>query len=400
MARSGPTVAVVGAGPAGSAAAFVTASHGLRTILIDRARFPREKVCGEGCTPRAVQNLARLGMLPEVEPHAAHVTQAFLVSPGGIELFTELPDSISGGRILVVPRETLDERLVQRAARAGAVLREGVRVEHLDLTPKRARLRLEGGETVDADVVIGCDGIPSLVRRAVGAPAFRQTQTAYAIRGIFEGAKLPHARALTLLWDRSVLPAYGWLFPLPEGGANVGIGIRMDQLRAGGQSLRAIFESFLALPRVEAALRGARLRSRAKGHPLPMTTDPGPNVFDRAVLAGDAAGFVNPLTGEGIEYALESGELAGRVVVQAAQLGSSFSRHDLMPYAWACEDQLAGSLRLNGWLRHVFAVPWLLDRLGRAGNRSKALCEDVARIALGAHDARFTARIAWAALTG
>ena len=113
------------------------------------------------------------------------------------------------------------------------------------------------------------------------------------------------------------------------------------------------------------------------------------------MLAGDAAGFVNPLTGEGIEYALESGELAGRVVVQAAQLGSSFSRHDLVPYTWACDDQLRGSLRLNGWLRHVFAVPWLLDRLGRAGNRSKALCEDVARIALAGHGARFTARMAW-----
>ena len=175
MARSRPTVAIVGAGPAGSSAAFVTASHGLRTILIDRAHFPREKVCGEGCTPRAVQNLSRMGVLPELEPFAAQVTQAFLVSPGGVELFTELPESICGGRILVVPRTTLDQRLVQRALRAGAELREDTRVEHVDISPQRARLGFGNGESLDADVLIGCDGIPSLVRRAVGAPAFRQT---------------------------------------------------------------------------------------------------------------------------------------------------------------------------------------------------------------------------------
>ena len=399
MARSGPTIAIVGAGPAGSSAAYVTASHGLRTILFDRARHPREKVCGEGCTPRAVQNLRRMGLLGELETQAAPVSQSFLVSPGGVELFTEVSPSIFGGRLLVIPRATLDERLVQRAARAGAELREGMRVERISVGSRHARLHLHDGSTLDADMVIGCDGMPSVVRRSLGAPPFRADQVAQAIRGIFEGVELEHERALTLIWDRSVLPAYGWLFPLPGHRANVGIGLRMDQLKRSGRSLHDIFDQFLALPRVAQALSNATLRGRAQGHPLPMTAEPGEFVFDRGMLAGDAAGFVNPLTGEGIEYALESGDLAGRVVVQAAQLGA-FSRRNLEPYAWACADQFGSILRLNALLRHVFAVPWLLDRIARAGNHSKAVRDDIARIALGGEGAGFTARMAWAAITG
>lgn len=399
MAAQRPTIAIVGAGPAGSAAAHVTASHGLRTILIDRAKHPREKVCGEGCTPRAVQNLRRMGVLDELEDQAAPVSHGFLVSPGGVEMLTPLPQDVYGGRALVIPRSTLDERLVQRAARAGADLRQDVRVERVHVGPRSARLELHGYPSLDVDAVLGCDGIPSIVRRSLGAPALGHTQTAHAIRGIYDDVHLDHPNAMTLIWDRSVLPAYGWIFPLPSGAANIGIGVRMDQLKRGCQSLQSIFERFLELPRVRRAIEHARPRGKPKGHLLPMTTEPGGFVFDRALLAGDAAGFVNPLTGEGIEYALESGELAGRVLVLAAHLGS-FTHRDLMPYAWACADQFRGVLRLNGWLRCIFSVPWLLDRIFRAGNRSAALRDDVARIALGGPGARITPRIVWGALAG
>ncbi len=397
MKHGRATVAIVGAGPAGSAAAYVTASHGLRTVLLDRTHHPREKVCGEGCTPRAVQNLRRMGL--DLALEGVPITHSHLVSPGGIELLAKLPGTIHGGQALVIPRATLDERLAQRAAKAGADLRQDVRVDRVSVHPTYARLHLHDGSTLDADVVIGCDGMPSVVRRSLGAPAFAPSQTATAMRGIYENVVLEHDRALMLVWDRAVLPAYGWVFPLPGGKANVGIGLRMDQLRARGRSLHEVHEAFLALPRIRRVLGDACRVGRVKGHPLPMTASPGEFVFDRALLAGDAAGFVNPLTGEGIEYALESGDLAGRVVVQAAQLGS-FGRRDLMPYAWACTDQLLSILRLNGWLRHVFAVPWLLDRLFRASLRSERLQEDIARIALGGEGAGFTARMAWGAVRG
>jgi flavin-dependent dehydrogenase len=248
-------------------------------------------------------------------------------------------------------------------------------------------------------LVIGCDGIPSVVRRSVGAKPFASHQIAYAMRAIYDDVRLTHPGALTLIWNRDVLPAYGWVFPLPNGKANVGIGIRMDQLRARGETLATVYERFLELPRVREALRHASPVGPARGHALPMTTRPGAFVFDRAMLAGDAAGFVNPLTGEGIEYALESGNLAGRVAVQAAQLGD-FSAKVLLPYAWACADQFKRVLDLNGRLRCAFSVPWLVDRLFRAGNRSSRLREDLARITLGGQGAKVTGRIVWGALAG
>ena len=399
MAHCRPTVAIVGAGPAGASAAHVIASHGFPVVMLERARLPRDKVCGEGCTPRAVRNLERMGLLSSLESEAAEVTHAFMVSPGGVELLTQLPPSIHGGRALVIPRTTLDMRLVERAVRAGASLREGVHVEGIDFRASGARIRCRGGEVVRADLVIGCDGIPSVVRRSVGAPPFAPCQVAYAMRAIFDNVRLEHATALALIWNRDVLPAYGWVFPLPNGRANVGIGIRMDQMRARGVTLSTLYERFLELPRVRTLLRGARPTTRAMGHGLPMTTRPGAFVYERALLAGDAAGFVNPLTGEGIEYALESGDLAGRVAVQAAQLGD-FSAKMLAPYAWACADQFERVLDLNGWLRCAFSVPWLVDRLFRAGHRSSLLREDLARITLGGEGAKLTGRMVLAALAG
>jgi geranylgeranyl reductase family protein len=399
MGASTPTVAIVGAGPAGAAAAHVVASRGVRAVLLERARHPREKVCGEGCTPRAVRNLDRMGLLGELATQGAAVSRAFLVSPGGVELLAELPASIYGGRGLVIPRASLDARLVERAVAAGAELREGVKVGRLEVRDDGVRVHAQGHGVLNADLVLGCDGMPSVVRKCVGAPAFAPVQIAQAMRGIFANVRLPYPDALAILWDRSVLPAYGWVFPLPGGRANVGIGLRVDQLRAGPSNLRELFERFLKLPQVREALRGARLEGRAQGHPLPLTSRPGRCVFERALLAGDAAGFVNPLTGEGIEYALESGELAGAFAVQAAERGD-FGLRSLQGYARACNTQFGNVLRLNGWMRLAFAVPWLLDRIFRAGMRSAAVRDDVARISLGGVGARITPRLVWGALTG
>ncbi len=397
--RQSPTVVIVGAGPAGAAAAHETASRGLRTIVLERASMPREKVCGEGCTPRAVHNLERMGLLDDLQPKGASVHRAFLVSPCGIELLADLPPSVYGGRALVVPRSTLDARLVERAVRSGAQLREGVRVESVAPSPRGIRVICRGHEPIDADVLIGCDGMPSIVRRSLGARAFKPSQQAFAVRGIFDNVSLPYADALTIVWERDVLPAYGWVFPLPGGRANVGIGLRTDHLREQEASLRAVFQRFLGTPRLQRMLANAAIDGKAKGHPLPMTSRTGPVVFERAILAGDAAGFVNPLTGEGIEYALESGELAGQIAARAAEHGD-FGLASLLPYARVCKDRFGAVLRLNGWLRWVFSVPWLLDRIFRAGQRSDAVRDDVAAIALGGEHARLTWRLASAALLG
>ena len=383
-------VAVVGSGPAGASAAYVLASHGLSPLLIERSRHPRDKVCGEACTPRAVRSLQRMGLLAQLAPQGASVRRAVLISPSGRELQTDLP--VFQGQALVVSRRILDAQLVERAVAAGARLVDGRAVERVERHGRKLLVRFERGDSLQVDLVLGCDGVGSVVRRSLGAPKIPAGHRAFAIRAIFEDAKLPAADALTVVWERSLLPAYGWIFPLPGGRANVGIGIRADRLRAKGQALPALFERFLAMPRVREALAGAQMAGRAQGHPLPYSSSWGPCVMDGAMLAGDAAGLVNPLTGEGIDLAIESGELAGEVGCEALARGDA-SAAGLRSYQRLCEATFGRVLRLNGWLGIAFAVPWVLDRLFKAGRNNARLRQDLAQIALGGQRAEVTSRM-------
>lgn len=394
-----PTVVIVGAGPAGASAAYVTASSGLRTVIAERRCHPRVKVCGEACTPRAVRILTRMGVIPALASGALEVRQVHLVSPGGIELHADLPQHVFGGRALVVPRALLDDVLVRRAVQAGAEIRQNTRVKGLHGDNGRLEVLCEPDVRINADIVIGCDGAPSMVRRWVGAKQFGTSEMAFGMRAVYENVRLPHPATLVLVWDRSVLPAYGWVFPLPSGRANVGIGVRANRLRPANGGLLGLFRRFIETARVREMLKDATLTSSPTGHALPLTPSPGACVFDRVLLAGDAAGLVNPLTGEGIDYALESGEFAGEIAVRAARSGS-FDATSLAPYQRLCDATFGRVFRASGWLRHGFSLPWLLDRIFRAGNRSAKVRNDIASIALGAPGTDWKKDLVVAALCG
>jgi flavin-dependent dehydrogenase len=340
-----------------------------------------------------------MGLFDELSPLGAKVTHAHLVSPGGIELFTPLPPTIYGGEALVISRKILDEKLVARAVSKGAQLRENAKVERVEVQADCVRIHCLGMAPIAANLVIGCDGMPSVVRRSLGIEAFSEADSAFAIRGIYDGVELEHNNALSILWERNVLPAYGWVFPLPNGRANVGIGLRAHMLRKGGVNLTALMQSFEKSPRIAAMLHKAHLINRLRGHPLPFTSRFGPFVANRALLAGDAAGLVNPLTGEGIEYALESGELAGKTAASAISKGE-FDARSMQSYAINCQSRFTRPFRLNGILQNVFAVPWLLDRVFSAARKSTPICEDIARITLAGDDPRLTLRMITGTIVG
>jgi geranylgeranyl reductase family protein len=376
-------VAIVGAGPAGSSAATFLAQQGARVTLLERNRFPRDKTCGDGCTPRALWMLERLGLGALTGgTEAAPVDSVYSVSPGGVELDALIPPRLFGGKACVIPREVLDERLVRRAVQAGAELREGVRVEGLEWEDGGVRLRCHEGESLRADVVLGCDGSPSVIRRALGAPDFPRHEGAFAVRAYYEGVRLSRPRSMALYWEKELLPAYGWLFPLPDGRANVGLGMRADQLAASGAKLPELLERFCASPRVAAELSGARRLGKVKGHHLPFGSFAHHTTFDRALLLGDAAGFVNPLTGEGIEFALESGSFAAESVAEAAAAGD-FSRRGLEGYARRWRSRFRTAFHLNRKLMRAFEHPGLVDRVFRAANRSERVRDELVDLIAG-----------------
>lgn len=303
---------VVGAGPAGSAAALgaLTARPGARVLLLDRERFPRDKSCGDGVAPHALDVLAALGVdTAALVDGSAPVSRLDLGRPQGPRVVGEMARPAH-----VVPREVLDHRLAQAAAQRGAVLRR-----------HRVRVLEAGGTGVLLDgalrarVVVGADGASSAVRRALGVASPRPGRTALAIRG-YAPALPDLARSQVIRFAPTRWPAYAWSFPIGDGRANVGYG---EVLHAGAPPSRRTL-----LARLEELLPGTAEGARGwRAHHLPLSTGRVRQPDGRVLLVGDAASLVNPMTGEGIYYAVRSGALAGWLAVTEPDPGRALRRH-------------------------------------------------------------------------
>jgi geranylgeranyl reductase family protein len=308
-------VAVVGAGPAGSVAALVLARAGARVALVDKAAFPRDKACGDAVGPRGVALLDDLGLTP-VAGHTARLGDMVVVGPSGRRVRLPCFEGIGyPGHGVAVPRVGFDSWLAEKALDAGAEPVTG-RVEHIG-TEQDITLELDDGRRLHAAAVIGADGATSGVADAAGLVDARRVLWGFAIRVYLdEPAALPHI----VLWEREpgrIFPGYGWLFPGPDGRANAGLGVgTMSDRRAGAGAVRllpAFLDHLRRLGLVDDPGDGSgpgRLGGWLKMGMVGTTPAAG-----RVLLAGDAAGLVNPLQGEGIAHAMTSGRLAAEAVV-------------------------------------------------------------------------------------
>jgi menaquinone-9 beta-reductase len=312
-------LAVVGAGPAGTAAAVTAAQAGLRVVVVDKATFPRDKCCGDGLTTGALRRLERLGLLPQKLPSWEPVTRARVRTPRGREAVFELPaDTTSYGA--TVRRIELDAALVQLARDAGAEVREGAPVVGAELANdgQVVDLALEGGATLRAWYAIGADGMWSPLRRALGVGDAGYLGEWHALRQYYRGTG-PATRELIVWFEEDLRPGYVWSFPLPDGGANVGFGIRRDQGTSSG-SLKPLWESLLRRPHIAAALGpDAQPEGPVKTWPIPARIGRTRlSALDgRVLFVGDAVRAADSMTGEGIAQALETGELAVEQILRA-----------------------------------------------------------------------------------
>jgi geranylgeranyl reductase family protein len=316
---------VVGAGPAGSIAALVLARGGARVALADKAAFPRDKACGDLIGPRGVQVLDDLGL---TVPDAGHGSDLLAVGPSGRR--SRLP-AFTGrsypGHGIVVPRVAFDHALREAALDAGAVgVRARVAAVEQDPDGTVRAVLASDGQRLAGDVIIGADGALSTVARLAGMLDSESALWGFAVRAYVPGeVPLP---LLVLLESAPwrIYPGYGWLFPGADGQANVGIGIGMGGTRHSAP-LRDDLDRFTALLRSRGDLRPTAEPGPVVGGWLRMGGTGTPPAVANVLLAGDAAGLINPLQGEGIAPAMISARLAAEAVLaDPCRAGPAYTR--------------------------------------------------------------------------
>ena len=323
---------VVGAGPAGAATAILLAEQGLSVVLIDRARFPRDKVCGEYLSPEGGRILDRLGALGAIEARGVRPLRGMrILAPDGTLLVGDYP---TGGPwygyrpyALAVRRRVLDAALVERAREVGVrvrervrvvdLLREGRRVAGVVAEPAEPGARATAAERMPARLVVAADGRASVVAQRLGLRRPHPWLRRLALVADVEGATGDPERGEIVLAP----PAYAILNPVGDGVGNLSLVVPVEEGRRRKADLAGYFDAVTrALPGLRERLSGARRVGpvRALG---PLAYRVAPPREDGVVLVGDAAGFLDPFTGEGIYAALRSAQIAAEVGSRAVRAG-------------------------------------------------------------------------------
>ncbi len=374
-------VAVVGGGPAGAAAAITLARAGRHVVLVDRARFPRDKCCGDGLTTGALRRLEALGLDPGTVASWQPVEEVWVRSPAGSTVAFPFP--VGHGTFAAVARRVhLDAALLDVARAVGVNVYDGhaLRGARWDAGADVVEMEVDGIGTVLARYAVGADGMWSPLRKALRAgdePGYLGEW--HAFRQYFTGVSAAASSQLWVWFEPDLLPGYAWSFPLGSGRANVGFGIQ----RAAGAPTRSMAEQWrelLGRPHLRAVLgEGAVPEAPHKAWPIPARLERTSlaGAGGRVLFAGDAARGTDPMTGEGIGQALEMGVLAARSIVAAGALdperaASTYER--AVRRGLGVDNRLAGLLSRHGIahrmgvrsaLRLAGATPWTRRNFAR-----------------------------------
>jgi geranylgeranyl reductase family protein len=376
-------VLVVGAGPAGSATATTLARSGLHVTVVDKATFPRDKVCGDGLTTAALRELDALGLDPAAVPSWVDIDDVVVRSPSGHQVTFPLPRG-EGRFGAVARRRDLDAALIDVARNAGATVVEGATLRAATQDGAGVTAEVDGLGTVRATWAVGADGMWSPLRKALGHsdPTYRGEW--HAFRQYLLDVSPVAARELVVWFEPDLLPGYAWSFPIGGGVANVGFGIlRGTSYKVA--DMGALWRELLARPHIRAFLGpDARPEAPHRAWPIPARVDRVVLSAGRTLFVGDAAAATDPMTGEGIGQALATGRWAAEALLShpndplAAGAAYEHEVHRDLVIDHRFAEQLAGILSsplgaraavraagLTGWTRRNFAR-WLFEDYPRA----------------------------------
>jgi geranylgeranyl reductase family len=373
-------VIVVGAGPGGSSAAAYLADRGVDVILLEKASFPREKVCGDGLTPRAVKQLIKLGI--DTSPEAGWVRNRGLRIYGGrtepFELnWPELADFPPYG--LVKSRSQFDKLLADRAVAAGARLFENTNVTEPIIDRRTERITgvvAKDGRRFTAPIVIAADGNSSRLAVAMGLTKRDDRPLGVAVRAYFTSPRSDddYLESWLELWDgkpgaSNLLPGYGWVFGMGDGTVNVGLGTVASKAEAAGQNYREMFSRWIAATPEEWGFRPQNQIGPILGAALPMAFNRQPAYTRGLLLVGDAGGMVSPFNGEGISYAMEAAEMAADAIADARfrGFGTPSAEAALRGYPSRLKSEWGGYFRLGQVFVSLIEHPQVMHICTRYG---------------------------------
>jgi geranylgeranyl reductase family protein len=383
-------VIVVGAGPAGSATAFYLARAGLDVLMLDKATFPREKVCGDGLTPRAVKALAGMDVATD-ERDGWRPNKGLRIIGGGLRLELRWPElSNYPGYGLVRTRLGFDEALARTAEKAGVRLLEGVNVTGpvLDdagrIIGVTTRTNPDTERNYLARLVVAADGNSSRLSLAMGLRKRDDRPLGVAVRTYYASPRHDddYLESWLELWDRDrLLPGYGWIFGMGDGTSNVGLGLLNTSAAFQNIDYRGLLRRWLAGMPAEWGFTEENRTQPVRGAALPMGFNRTPHYTRGLLLVGDAGGMVNPFNGEGIAYAMESGEIAARVITQAlAQPDRRGAESVLASYPQVLKDAYGGYYTLGRKFVAAIGNPRLMQFATRHGMPRPALMRVVMKL--------------------
>ena len=390
MAAQRHDVLVIGGGPAGAATAYWLAEAGHDVVVVEKQTFPREKTCGDGLTPRAVKQLADMGLDDRLAA-AHHRVVGLRTLAHGITLELPWPEHpVYPSYGYVVRRRDLDQLVIDTAVKSGAVLRQGTEA----MTPvydggflAGAVVTRKGGEEpqlteeVRARYVVVADGSLSRFGRRLGATRNRSYPQGLAIRGYYESPMHddPWIESALDVRDRrgNSLPGYGWIFPVGDGTINVGIGLLSTFRDWKSVNTSHLMEEWAATAPAYWGLTPAGRAGEPTGGRLPMAGSVNPKSGPTWLVVGDAGGSINPFNGEGIDYAYETGRMAAGVLDEALRTGNGLA---LARYPRLLEEEYGLYFKVARLFVRLIGRPALMRELTRVGMHSRSLMEWVLRI--------------------